>query len=1083
MAPPIRRFLLVTLLSVVPLHAPAEALQWPAGFFSPVVTDQGDTTENGTTLSACWTGPTFFETFGGVASYDYEVRRDRRDGSAIVAWTTAGTNKCVTVPGLTLSSGTIYYFAVRAHHFSGMVSGTGYSDGITFKSKIDTTPPTRPGQPTEEQPDQDVDTDGNYTVYWAPSSDPESGVVSYEVWECFTLPGAKLDCRALAYAATETKFVVTNRAPGYYYYAVFAKNGAGLKSDWSPISDGITVSEALRFVEERSWDFPTPSSFEVSWRTNLPSTSIVRYGLTANYDQVAQDETLTTFHRIDLGGLTPSTTYHYQEISSTPDGQRVSSEDLTFSTLPPATGAQHFDVEGSTVASWWFDEYASPASDQAIRQLAETGADSIGLIMTWYMDSPTGSRIFRHSLKSPTDDALIHAIREVKRLGRKAVLKLHLNVIVNDDPRVNWQDMWAGQIQPANRQAWFDEYTRFAASYASLARQEDVDLLIFGTELRTMTDPNTPGGQGQLNVQGWNQVINAIRQRYTGKLTYSAHSSEFKWIPFWAACDYIGLGAYPSLTPQGIQQPQLDQLISGWWKNSIDPSAQLVDISTLAQWSKDNGNKKVLFTEIGYQSLGACTYRPWEPQSEFYNETCQKSAYDATFLTLQKQPWFAGMFWWYWVPRSEASIKSQEWIRTGYSPQYKSAEQSLKNFYFGVELSQIASVEIVDQQGKPLGDVVEVSSGQPINLYAVAKDAAGKILGFASSTWSGLGVGRSQDTIDVVSNDVGLTRVLMIAPPGTEYGLTVQAKDTNYSDKITVKVASAPPPPPQGCPAGSLYVGPKYQYQTIQAAANAAKSGETICVTPKTEPYTESVGLSAGVNLVSEAGPAKTIIDASGKPFGVAGGELVQGFTIRNADGPGIPRNTPRRIVHNIIDGNKRSGINIYGGTGRLIANNVIRDNTTTEYGGGIRVDGGAGVEIVNNVIINNKSVGSNSQGGGIYISSSSEVMVRNNIVVDNRAEVGPAVRTWAGGDFATFEFNDFWDHGVRPAGWPIQIGSGVNTNPNADPGIDADPKFVSADRGDYHLQPNSPCINAGHPDAKYNDKDGSRNDMGIYGG
>ncbi len=58
---------------------------------------------------------------------------------------------------------------------------------------------------------------------------------------------------------------------------------------------------------------------------------------------------------------------------------------------------------------------------------------------------------------------------------------------------------------------------------------------------------------------------------------------------------------------------------------------------------------------------------------------------------------------------------------------------------------------------------------------------------------------------------------------------------------------------------------------------------------------------------------------------------------------------------------------------------------------------------------------------------------------------------------------------------------------------IDADPLFVAPTAGDgvsydgltanWSLQAGSPCIDAGNPDAMYNDLDGSRNDMGAYGG
>ena len=44
-------------------------------------------------------------------------------------------------------------------------------------------------------------------------------------------------------------------------------------------------------------------------------------------------------------------------------------------------------------------------------------------------------------------------------------------------------------------------------------------------------------------------------------------------------------------------------------------------------------------------------------------------------------------------------------------------------------------------------------------------------------------------------------------------------------------------------------------------------------------------------------------------------------------------------------------------------------------------------------------------------------------------------------------------------------------------------PKFVNQDEGDFTLKDDSPCKNAGSSEAWYNDRDGSRNDIGLYGG
>jgi hypothetical protein len=49
---------------------------------------------------------------------------------------------------------------------------------------------------------------------------------------------------------------------------------------------------------------------------------------------------------------------------------------------------------------------------------------------------------------------------------------------------------------------------------------------------------------------------------------------------------------------------------------------------------------------------------------------------------------------------------------------------------------------------------------------------------------------------------------------------------------------------------------------------------------------------------------------------------------------------------------------------------------------------------------------------------------------------------------------------------------------------IKADPRFSDEAAGDFSLNPGfSPCIDAGDPLSGYNDVDGTRNDMGIFGG
>jgi hypothetical protein len=58
-----------------------------------------------------------------------------------------------------------------------------------------------------------------------------------------------------------------------------------------------------------------------------------------------------------------------------------------------------------------------------------------------------------------------------------------------------------------------------------------------------------------------------------------------------------------------------------------------------------------------------------------------------------------------------------------------------------------------------------------------------------------------------------------------------------------------------------------------------------------------------------------------------------------------------------------------------------------------------------------------------------------------------------------------------------------LTLDPRSGNNITDNPQFVDAAAGDFRLRPASPCINAGDPNPIYNDADGSRNDMGAYGG
>ena len=101
-----------------------------------------------------------------------------------------------------------------------------------------------------------------------------------------------------------------------------------------------------------------------------------------------------------------------------------------------------------------------------------------------------------------------------------------------------------------------------------------------------------------------------------------------------------------------------------------------------------------------------------------------------------------------------------------------------------------------------------------------------------------------------------------------------------------------------------------------------------------------------------------------------------------------------------------------------------------------------------------------------------SNQIIKNNIVASNTGQNIFYYTPFTDGEFS---YNDVW-----PATYFSNL-SGVNFSPQPGTGeISADPLFAN---DQYRLAEGSPCIDAGHPGLEYLDPDGTRNDMGAYGG
>jgi len=269
-------------------------------------------------------------------------------------------------------------------------------------------------------------------------------------------------------------------------------------------------------------------------------------------------------------------------------------------------------------------------------------------------------------------------------------------------------------------------------------------------------------------------------------------------------------------------------------------------------------------------------------------------------------------------------------------------------------------------------------------------------------------------------------------------------------------------------------------YQTIQAAIDAASDGDTLIVADGTYTGEGNKNLDfkgKAITVQSENGAVNCIIDCenSGRGFYFHTGEgstsVVSGFTITNGYkrlGGGIycSSSSPSIINCTIISNNAPSGGSAGASGGGIycasssptITNCIISGNAVSGgdpsggSGGGISCSSSSSPTITNCTISNNTASGNHPAGGGIYSPSSSPA-ITNCILWDNTPD--------------------------EIYGSPTATYSDIKGGYTGLGNINNDPLFVSS--GVYELKANSPCINAGTSvGAPTTDIDGNARPQGL---
>jgi Ca2+-binding RTX toxin-like protein len=347
------------------------------------------------------------------------------------------------------------------------------------------------------------------------------------------------------------------------------------------------------------------------------------------------------------------------------------------------SGDEIFTYKGISLPSYYDGNWGTGTADVAFDQIRDTGASSVAIIPSFYMENRFSNTMGLVAPRSETIEHTRAAMLDVTSRGMNVMLKPHVESL---------DYTWRAEIQPTNIPLWFQNYKAMMLQYADLAQQTGAPILCIGTEMKSLSGPGiiptSQGGNGTMTFRDrWVDLIDSIRARYTGKITYASTYDEVTKVSFWDRVDYIGVDAYLPLTTSNT--PTVDQMIRAWVEphtNSWIRDTLYQGKSAIAYYKSlaEQYGKKVLFTEVGYRSMDGANKDPgvWADGGTVDHQE-QVDAYEALYHVMKNYngQWLDGACLWSHHPFENPEAHGVQ--PTDYTPQNKPANNVITAGYSG----------------------------------------------------------------------------------------------------------------------------------------------------------------------------------------------------------------------------------------------------------------------------------------------------------------------------------------------------------------------------------------------------------------
>ncbi len=276
-----------------------------------------------------------------------------------------------------------------------------------------------------------------------------------------------------------------------------------------------------------------------------------------------------------------------------------------------------------------------------------------------------------------------------------------------------------------------------------------------------------------------------------------------------------------------------------------------------------------------------------------------------------------------------------------------------------------------------------------------------------------------------------------------------------------------------------------------------------------------NIKITGGLQSIICGAIIENALTSAGALYVDGGSVLVDSVLFRNNGTSAVQiSNGGQAVIENSRFYKNYAAISLKSSSDVMVRNNLFQANRGgASFGSMVSFENSSNAQFENNVLIGNHSA---TTLGIVMTVSYSAPLIRNNLIINNFSETpvnSSIILTYGGnpqfinnvlygnqtggglrrlisidGNTPIFLNNIVWNNQADNVIWTYQASPVVEYNDLqvAYPGagnISQNPLFADTLTLDFHLSPGSPCIDSGSPDSLYNDPDGSRNDMGAFGG